>query len=508
MTLSRRAVTVALGLTLSLGAHDAFARRTEAPTSPAPSGGLIDNINGLTTDQQGRLLHFNGLILDDEGRVVRRLTDGEARPAYPRFRLDGKGRTLIPSLVDAHVSLSDFGLALMTLNLTHTQNLADAQAKIAALVRENPDRKWILGRGWDASRWVLGRSPTAADLDTVTGAIPTLLLSADGELGWANSAALRAAGLTKVTGALTPAQTLQLRRATPAPSPKDRDAAFEKAQSALLASGIGTVNAIGMTIDDWQSYRRAGDKGTLRIRIIGYANGIDQMIAIAGPEPTPWLYDDRLRMAGVSFTLDGTVAAHTAWMKQPPQGAARISGTALHNQMSRAAMDGFQISLTAHGDAAVDEALSAFEEMAATYKGDRRWRIDGTEVVAPADATRFTSNNVTPVLTDNNLTSPSIMPLRQNLLMALGNMPSPFDTIGRMMAQLGDFGNALASATRASAKASFAETKIGTLEPGARADFLLIDKDISTATPQDIGTTQVLEHWIGGRRAYVSAGAQ
>lgn len=508
MTLSRRAFSVALGLTLSLGTHDAFARRSEPTPPPAPSGGLIDNINGLTTDQQGRLLRFSGLVIDDDGRVVRRLSAGETRPAYPSFRLDGKGRTLVPSLVDAHVSLADFGLALLTLDLTRTQNLAEAQAKIASLVKENPDRKWILGRGWDANRWGLGRNPTAADLDTLTGAIPTFLLNADGELGWANSAALRAAGLAKVTGALTPAQTQQLRRAAPAPSPKDRDAAFQKAQSALLASGIGTVSAIGMTIDDWQSYRRAGDKGTLRIRIIGYANGIDQMVAIAGPEPTPWLYDDRLRMAGVSFTLDGTVAAHSAWMKQPPQGAARISSTALRNQMSRAAMDGFQITLTAHGDAAVDEALGAFEEMAATYKGDRRWRIDGMEVIAPADAVRFTSGNVTPVLTANSLSEPSITPLRENSPMALATSPSPFGIIGRMMAQSGDFGAALVAATRAGAKASFAETKTGTLEPGSRADFLLIDKDISTVTPQDIATTKVLEHWIGGRRAYVNADAQ
>ena len=41
------------------------------------------------------------------------------------------------------------------------------------------------------------------------------------------------------------------------------------------------------------------------------------------------------------------------------------------------------------------------------------------------------------------------------------------------------------------------------LVPGQRADFLLIDRDISTAQPADIRTTQVLETWIGGKRVYV-----
>jgi hypothetical protein len=59
--------------------------------------------------------------------------------------------------------------------------------------------------------------------------------------------------------------------------------------------------------------------------------------------------------------------------------------------------------------------------------------------------------------------------------------------------------------TRNPAKAAFADGRIGTLEPGQRGDFLLIDRDISTASSQEVAATQILETWIGGKRVYVNA---
>lgn len=504
-----RGVIAAVTAALMLTGTPAFAHKKAAPP-PEPSGGLVDNVNGLSTDAQGRLVRFSGLMLDNDGKVVRQLAVGDQRPPYPRYRLDGKGRTLIPGFIDAHVALMDYGLMLLTLDLSATTSLADAQAKIAAQVKANPDRKWILGRGWDAARWGLGSAPTAADLDGVTGNIPAFLLSGDGELGWVNSAALRAAGLTKVTGPLTPTHVAQLRRLAPQPSARDRDAAFAKAQRTLIANGITTVSDMGMTVNDWQSYRRAGDRGALLMRIIGYADGVEQMVAIAGPEPTPWLYDDRLRMIGISFSLDGTGNARTAWMKQAATGLPRIASTPLRNQMSRAAMDGFQIALTAHGDGAVDEALAAFAEMSATYSGDRRWRIDGIEAIQPDYDAQFLSGHVTPVLGKDQTTQPSLLPLIRNPLVAAGSFApagqaAPFAAMAGRMAKQPDIAAILASMTRNPAKAAFADGRIGTLEPGQRGDFLLIDRDISTASSQEVAATQILETWIGGKRVYVNA---
>ena len=147
---------------------------------------------------------------------------------------------------------------------------------------------------------------------------------------------------------------------------------------------------MGTTIDDWQAYRRAGDEGRLRVRIMAYAGGIDAMVAIGGPRPTPWLYDDRLRLNGVKLYLDGALGSRGAWLKahyadEPGERACLLNDTQLLNLMSRAAMDEFQIAVHAIGDRANAQALDAIEELAKTYKGDRRWRIEHAQIIDPVD---------------------------------------------------------------------------------------------------------------------------
>ena len=525
-----------LALLPGLGCPSAYARKNIVPPVPVVrSGGLIDNVNGLAIDAQGHLVHFTGLTLDKEGKVERRLSAGDPRPSAPEFRLDGRGRTLIPAFVDANVHIMRLGLRLMTLDLSDAGSLADAKARITRYKQDNQGRKWLLGGGWNAERWGLNRAPSPADLDGVTGEVPTWLESADGEDGWANSAALRAAGIAKAAGPLTPAQIAQIRRAIPAPTPRDRDLALEKAQQLLLARGIGTIADMGTTIEDWQTLRRAGDHGALRLRVIAYASGIEQMVAIAGPEPTPWLYDDRLRMVGVHFALDGSLSARNAWLKTSyasasmVRGAPFIAATPLRNQMSRAAMDGFQIAITAHGDAAVGEAVAAFEEMSATYGGDRRWRIEGADVIDPADIPRFAALGVMASVQPGRLDpeqaiaklgqarSSRLSPLTgletSGTRIAFGSAapetpPLPFATLAAARSAGLTFGDSFVAATRGAAHAAFAENKVGALEAGQRADFVLIDRDISLARPDEVAATQVLESWIGGRRVYVNEAAR
>src|SRR3546814_9791738 len=91
------------------------------------------------------------------------------------------------------------------------------------------------------------------------------------------------------------------------------------------------------------------------------------MLTVAGSEPTPWLYDDHLRMVGVKFYLDGALGSRGAWLKAPyadapgESGLPLMTGAQLRNQMSRAAMDGFQIAVHAIGDKANAELLDAID---------------------------------------------------------------------------------------------------------------------------------------------------
>ncbi|MBO9526720.1 MAG: amidohydrolase [Sphingobium yanoikuyae] len=547
---------------------------------PAYASGVIDNVNGIAIGPDGKIVHFGALMIDDEGKVEKLIQGRYQEPEYkpkkpkrgqpwperpkgPSFKLDAGGKTLIPGLIDAHGHVMGLGLSLITLDLSDTKSLAEAQAKIRAYAQENTGRKWIIGTGWNQETWGLGRFPTAAELDAAVGDIPVWLERIDGHAGWANSAAIRAAGVSATTKAPTggriemaagkPAGVFVdkamdlIQKVVPAPAPKDRDNALEKAQRALLAVGITGIADMGTSIEDWQAFRRSADRGALRVRIMSYAYGLDNMVLIAGPEPTPWLYDDHLRMGGIKLLLDGALGSRGAWLKAdysdaPGQrGLPMIPSTQLRNIMSRAAMDNFQVAVHAIGDAANGEILDAIQEMSDTYSGDRRWRVEHAQIIDPADLPRFarygTIASMQPVheTSDWRMATARLGEARlkgayawkamldNKVPLAFGSdvpveSPNPFPGIaaamsrqdargepagGWMPEQKVSFEAALDGFTRQAAFAGFAEKKFGSLVPGQRADFLLIDRNIETASPTDIRGTQVLETWINGKRVYV-----
>lgn len=506
-----------------------------ALSAPARADTLIDNVEGVTFGRDGSVERLNGVVIGNDGRIVQVLHRGDKRPARVDYLLDGKGRFLLPGLVDGHAEVMALGLAALTLDLSETKSLAEAQGRVAAYAAAHPDRAWIVGRGWDMRRWGAARFPGAADLDAVEANRPVWLISADGHTGWANSAALRAAGITALTKAPvggrierdTPAgkpngvlvETAQalVDKVVPAPRPEDRDLAFAGAQELLLSRGITTVTDMGTTIEDWQSYRRSGDAGALRLRVIAYAAGTEAMSLIGGPGPTPWLYDDRLRLNGVRLVLDGGVATQGAWMKAPYPGAPPRTGlpqlnpTQLRNLMSRAAIDRFQIAVEAHGDAAATAALDAVQELADTYKGDRRWRIEGLESVGAPDIARFAAAGV--IAGMRAAEGPSAPVAKSGVMLAFGTgasagTPSPFAAVALATTQAEPMTReaALAAFTGGAAQAAFAETRIGRIAPGLRADFILVDRDPLLAGASELAQVKVLETWVGGRRVWSAGG--
>jgi len=423
---------------------------------PAHADVLIDNVNGITLDAEGRVENFAGVLVGDDGRIEQVLQRRDKRPGNVDFKLDGKGRVLMPGIVDSHVQVMNLGLALLS-----------------------------------------------------------------GESGVEEKPGSR-------------------------PRAKDRDLAFAKAQRLLLSRGITTVADMGTTIEDWQTFRRAGDLDALHIRIVGYANTTENMALIGGPGPTPWLYGDRLRLNGLYLRLDGDLASSGALLKapygQPPggNGERRMSEIQLRNLMSRGAIDNFQVAVHAHGDQAVTEALDAVDELAETYQGDRRWRIESAELVDPNDAARFASHGIfvsvhpAAAMTDWKGLEARLGAERLGEAHAWRSLAAsgaavifgsgdgrmvqrPFDAIAAAITRQDDsaqpFGGwqpqealnrqqALAAYTSAAARALFAEGRIGRIAEGMRGDFILVDRDPMFAGPADLRETRVIQTWVGGRLVY------
>jgi predicted amidohydrolase YtcJ len=545
-----------------------------AVPAPVLADTLVDHIQGETIGPDGALQGFVALLFDDAGVIKAVYGPHDKLPRQGRkgyqFHIDGGGHVLLPGLIDAHAHVMQTGVALLTLDLSDTRSLDEALDKIAAFARAHPDRAWIVGSGWNQERWHLGHFPTAADLDRAVPDRPVWLERADFHAGWANSAALKAAGLNAATptpaggaierlpdgspaGVLVDHAAALVDKAVPPPTPRDLDLTLATAQADFARRGITAVADMGTTVNDWLAFRRAGDANHLYVRIMAYAMGNEAMAAIGGPGPTAWLYADRLHMGGVKLFLDGALGSRGAWLKAPyadqpdSRGIPLLNQTQLGNLMSRAAMDGFQVAVHAIGDEANATLLTTIADLTHTYHGDRRWRIEHAQIVDPADWPLVTQiagqggvvASMQPVhqTSDRTMAEARLGPARlagayawaslkkAGAVLAFGSdtpveRPDPWTGIAVALTRQDADGQpaggwqpqervdrltALACYTSAAAWAGFAETRFGRIAPGLRADFILVDTDPMTASPDAIRKTHVLQTWVGGGKTYDAA---
>ncbi len=550
-------------------------------SAPARADVMIENVVGITLDRDGKVKRFTGIVIGEDGRIKRLLERPEPPAAPPKrrkrkkgdappppveaisYRYDAQGKVMLPGMIDAHGHVMGLGFQSMLLDLTAAKSLDEARAMIRDYAAKNPAMPWIMGRGWNQEKWGLGRFPDAADLDDILPDRPVWLERVDGHAGWANSKAMAMAGVTaqtasppggriemkngKPSGIFVDAAATLIFAKLPQPLPRDFDRALDLAQQSLLEQGITAIADMGSTLADWQAFRRAGDEGRLKLRIISYAADTDNMTQIAGSRPTPWLYDDRLRMVGVKLYLDGALGSRGAWLKAPyadapgNSGLPLLSDSAVRNKMVRAAMDGFQVAVHAIGDRANAEVLNAIDDVSASFDGDRRWRVEHAQVVDPKDLPRFGKHGIIASMQPVHQTSDRLMAearlgparlagtyawasmLKAGARIAFGSdvpveSANPFPGLAVAISREDADGNppggwmaeervsreaALDGFTRSAAYAGFAEDRIGMLLPGMRADFILVDRDPLLARPADIRTTIVSETWVNGKPVWV-----
>lgn len=517
---------------------------------------LIDNVNGVQVDGAGQLEHFNGLLVGNDGKVVQLLGPRDPRPRRVDFRVDGRGRALLPGLIDAHGHVGELGLGTLQLDLSGTTSIPELQRRLAAFADSHSAPRWIIGNRWNQELWADKRFPTSADLDAVIADRPVWLVRVDGHAAVGNSAALREAGITTASKApaggriekglfVDKARDLVESKIPPA-LPAQRDQGLANAQALLLGYGLTAVADMGTSEADWNTLRRMGDAGRLQVRVMSYALGLDPLISIAGGKPTQWLYADRLRMAGVNFYADGALGSRGAWLKAPysdrpdTRGLQFMDDAKLRNLASRAAMDHFQVAMHAIGDAANAQVIGAYEELAQTYGTDRRWRIEHAQILDPADIGRLAKAGIIASMQPTHQTSDdNMVELRlgagrltgayawrsiaaAGAHLAFGSdfpveSPNPFPGIAAAVSRADPQGQppggwrpeervtlaqALAGFTREAAYAGMAEDRLGSLDPGHLADFIIVDRDITSAAPTDIAATRVLETWIAGRKVW------
>ena len=532
-----------------------FALAALLASTAAQADTLIDNVQGYQVDAEGRLQSFDGLLVGDDGKVKIVLTPGARRPGPVESTIDMGGRTLLPGLIDAHGHVMGLGYGAIQLDLSGAASLAELQQRLKDYAAANPDARWIVGRGWNHELWPMSAFPTAADVDAVVKDRPVVLTRVDGHALVANSAAMAAAGVTAATkapeggrienGLFVDNAMGMIEAKIPAATPAEADAALAKAQEIMLGYGLTAVADMGTAADGWAAMTRASSAGRLNVRIVGYAAGMEAM-----PErPVEWVGGDRLRLAGVKLYADGALGSRGAWLKRPYAddpgsiGLRFLTDAELLTQAGTAAAKGFQLAIHAIGDAANAQVIGTFERLGQTYPGDRRWRIEHVQLVDPADIPRIAKAGIIASVQPTHQTSDRLMAekrldpprlegayawqtlARTGARLAFGSdfpveSPNPFPGLAAAISRQDMAGQppggwypnerlslaqALDGFTRGAAYAGFAEDRIGSLDAGKWADFIIVDRDPTKVDAQALARTQVLETWVAGRKVWVKA---
>jgi predicted amidohydrolase YtcJ len=289
---------------------------------------------------------------------------------------------------------------------------------VARYASENPDLPWIIGGGWIQTWFPRGCPPKEA-LDAVVPDRPVLVYNADGHGAWANSHALRMAGVDSTTqdppdgriertegnepqGTLHEGAVRAVEDLVPEDTPDELRAGIIAGQEYLLSKGVTAWQDAHVDLATHAAYRRLADSDEL----IGTAVGALWWHRSRGMEQVEELEQVRSEAQGrylpktVKIMLDGVVENHTASMLEPyldadgsvadNTGIDFIEPGLLREIVTELDRRGFSCHFHAIGDAAVRNGLDAVEAARLTngWNGNRH-HISHIQVVHPDDLTRF-----------------------------------------------------------------------------------------------------------------------
>ncbi|HUN36092.1 MAG TPA: amidohydrolase [Trebonia sp.] len=229
-----------------------------------------------------------------DGLVIATGDDADVRAlAGPATRqVDLAGRLALPTFGDSHIHAISGGLESLRCNLLGLKTRQECLDKIAAYSAGLAPGAWVLGGGWSMEAFP-GGTPTAADLDAVTGGRPAFLPNRDHHGAWVNSEALRRGGITKdtpdpldgrieryedgqPTGTLHDGAMAYVARHVPAATPAELRAGLAAALDYLHSLGIayyqdaciGSAGELGI-YDTFDTYAAAAGDGTLTASVTG-----------------------------------------------------------------------------------------------------------------------------------------------------------------------------------------------------------------------------------------------
>ncbi len=495
---------------------------------------------------------------------------------------DMGGQIILPGLTDAHLHLQQYALSLQKIDC-ETDTLEECLQRVQERVRSAQPGEWILGHGWNQNHWfpsptgspsgvlrerVRGSSterdggwPSATDLDQIAPDNPVYLTAKSLHAGWANSAALKLAGITantpdptngqlqrdahgQLTGILLETAMELLSKVIPEPSIDVIANAIEQAQSILWRMGLTSVHDFDRRAC-FVALQQLHAEGRLRLRVTKSIplEGLDHAAELG---LRTGFGDDWLRIGSVKAFMDGALGPRTAamfqsYLNEPEnRGILNMDAEELFEFGRQAVEVGLSMAVHAIGDRANHEVLDAYEQLR-RFERDRslpplRHRIEHVQVLHPKDAGRLAELGIIASMQPIHATSDMYMAdrywgeraalsyawrtqLEHGALLALGSdapveSPNPFlglhAAVTRQRAdgspghdgwypeQRLSIQEALAGYTMGPAYTAGMETRLGKLSPGYLADLIVLSKDPFVIPPSELLEMESSATMLGG----------
>jgi predicted amidohydrolase YtcJ len=506
----------------------------------------------------------NWSVVVSNGKIIAVGPADSIRAAHPNARvIDVQGTTVMPGLTDAHGHLYGLGLSLDTVNVIGAPSYADVIARVRDRAQRAAPGEWILGRGWDQNRWPDKQFPTASPLDAAVADHPVWIRRVDGHAGIANTAAMRAAGITaetkdpeggrllrdgagNPTGVFIDGAMQLIDSQVPPPSAELRKSRVLAAAQKIAENGLTEMHDAGAEQATITAIQQLIDEHKFPIRV--YVMLTDEASLLdAWLTHKPLLgYGDRLTVRSVKMYADGALGSRGAAMLAPYSDDPSNSGLLVTRPehmlevARRARAAGYQVNTHAIGDRGVRNVLDTYEQASATPAD--RFRIEHFQIVAPSDFPRLAQHGIIASMQPTHATSD--MPwaearvgperikgayawrtvLNSGARLALGSdFPvedvNPFFGLYSAVTRQDQLGNppggwysaqkltlpeAIRGFTSDAAFAAFEESSRGTIEPGKLADLTIVEGNLYSSPQSQLFATKVRYTVVGGEVVYTS----
>lgn len=487
---------------------------------------------------------------------------GSNREILNRFesanKVDAAGSFIYPGFNDAHCHFNGYGN-----NLMQYADLRDTKSpeEIYEILQKHHDTfggEWLLGRSWDQNDWEVKEFPTREKLDELFPDIPVYLVRVDGHAGWCNSKALEIAGVTaktkisggdillkngEPTGILIDNAESLITRHLPEISSEQQEKGLLAAQANCFAAGLTSVTDCGLDKSTILLMDELQKEGKLKMRIDAMLNPTEENFDYFVRKG---IYEtDRLLVNTIKIYADGALGSRGALMLEaysddPGNKGLQIESQDFYDNICQLAYDNnYVVATHAIGDGGNRLILDTYAKFL-KGKNDRRWRVEHSQIINPDDFHKFGDYSVVPSVQATHCTSD--MPWAedrvgaerikgayayQTLLQQNGWIPNGTDFPVENIEPLFTFYSAvfrtdhngwpeggwhidegltreqtLRSMTTWAAKSSFEENEKGQMVPGMWADFVILDTDLMTATPQEVLNAKVESTWSAGEKVF------